>query len=66
MYSPDLYDKAWDSLKDCEGIVVPGGFGNRGIEGKIAAIRYAREDKIPFLGKPFNAFSYLLLKFSYL
>jgi CTP synthase len=37
-------------LKDVSGILVPGGFGYRGIEGKIAAIRYAREKKIPFLG----------------
>jgi CTP synthase len=37
-------------LKDCAGILVPGGFGDRGIEGKIAAIRYAREHKIPFFG----------------
>ena len=32
------------------GIIVPGGFGNRGIEGKIQAIKYARENKVPFLG----------------
>ncbi len=37
-------------LEDLEGIVVPGGFGYRGVEGKIQAIRYARENKIPFLG----------------
>jgi CTP synthase len=37
-------------LKDVDGIVVPGGFGYRGIEGKIAAARYAREHNIPFLG----------------
>jgi len=37
-------------LKDYDGILVPGGFGNRGIEGKISAIRYARENNIPFLG----------------
>ena len=37
-------------LKDIDGILVPGGFGSRGVEGKIAAIRYARERKIPFLG----------------
>ncbi len=37
-------------LGDADGILVPGGFGDRGIEGKIAAIRYARENKIPFLG----------------
>ena len=36
--------------KSIDGILVPGGFGSRGVEGKIAAIRYAREHKIPFLG----------------
>lgn len=37
-------------LKGNHGLLVPGGFGDRGIEGKIAAIRYARENKIPFFG----------------
>ncbi len=37
-------------LKDMDGILVPGGFGSRGIEGKIEAIRFAREKDIPFLG----------------
>jgi CTP synthase len=37
-------------LEDLDGILVPGGFGIRGIEGKIQAIRYAREHKVPFLG----------------
>ena len=37
-------------LAGAQGILVPGGFGNRGIEGKIQAIRYARENKVPFLG----------------
>ena len=37
-------------LAHCDGILVPGGFGDRGVEGKIAAIRYAREKRIPFLG----------------
>ena len=37
-------------LKEYDGIIVPGGFGNRGIEGMITTIRYARENKIPFLG----------------
>jgi len=37
-------------LSDCQGILVPGGFGDRGIEGKIEAIRYARVNKKPFLG----------------
>ena len=39
-----------EMLKDCSGIIVPGGFGNRGIEGKIQTIKYVRENKIPFLG----------------
>ncbi len=38
------------SLKRCDGILVPGGFGSRGMEGKIRAITYARENKVPFLG----------------
>ena len=39
-----------DKLQDCQGIIVPGGFGKRGIEGKILAIQFARENAIPFLG----------------
>jgi CTP synthase len=37
-------------LADAHGILVPGGFGNRGVEGKIKAVKYAREKKIPYLG----------------
>lgn len=37
-------------FKDVEGILIPGGFGERGIEGKLRAVKYARENKIPFLG----------------
>ena len=37
-------------LKNLDGIIVPGGFGKRGVEGKILAVRYARENKIPFFG----------------
>ena len=37
-------------LKGADGILVPGGFGSRGVEGKIAAVRYARENEIPFFG----------------
>lgn len=48
--NPNLYKEAWEKLREVDGILVPGGFGGRGIEGKIAAIRYARENKIPFLG----------------
>lgn len=39
-----------DKLEDLQGIVVPGGFGYRGVEGKVIAARFARERKIPYLG----------------
>ena len=39
-----------NKLKGLNGILVPGGFGDRGIEGKIAAVKFARENKIPYLG----------------
>jgi CTP synthase len=42
--------KGWEGVREAHGIVVPGGFGSRGIEGKIAAARYARENKVPYLG----------------
>lgn len=42
--------RAWEELRSAQGILVPGGFGSRGIEGKILAARYAREAKIPYLG----------------
>jgi CTP synthase len=43
-------DDAASQLEGVDGILVPGGFGDRGIEGKVTAIRYAREKKIPFFG----------------
>lgn len=43
-------DNAEELLGGVDGILVPGGFGSRGIEGKIVAIKYARENKVPFLG----------------
>ncbi len=43
-------EDANEIFKNVDGIIVPGGFGNRGIEGKIKAIKYAREHNIPFLG----------------
>lgn len=46
----DHLDSLDETFRDMDGIVVPGGFGSRGIEGKIAAIRYAREHHVPFLG----------------
>lgn len=48
--SPEKFAAATAVLKEAQGILVPGGFGNRGVEGKIAATKYARENKIPFLG----------------
>lgn len=44
------YNECKKLLKDVQGLVVPGGFGVRGIEGKLNAIRYARENNLPFLG----------------
>jgi len=41
---------SWERLKNCDGCVVPGGFGSRGMEGKIAAIQYCRQNEKPFLG----------------
>ncbi len=43
-------ETAAESLSDCDGIIVPGGFGDRGVEGMIATARYARERDIPYLG----------------
>ena len=43
-------DNAAELLSDVSGILVPGGFGDRGVEGKIQAIKYARENNVPFLG----------------
>ena len=43
-------NKIKEKLKNVSGILIPGGFGKRGTEGKISAIRYARQNKIPFLG----------------
>jgi CTP synthase len=45
--TPELTEKV---LGDLDGILVPGGFGSRGIEGKVAAVRYARENVVPYLG----------------
>ena len=48
--SQEIEEKGVDCLRDMDGIVVPGGFGDRGIEGKVAAVRYARENNVPYLG----------------
>jgi len=46
----EAYEKAWEKLKSVDGILVPGGFGDRGVEGKMLAINYARNNNVPFLG----------------
>ena len=48
--SEDLERDGTDALEGVDGIVVPGGFGERGVEGKISAVRFAREKRIPYLG----------------
>ncbi|MFT7859771.1 MAG: CTP synthase [Sulfurimonas sp.] len=49
--SEEIEEKsAEELLADCDGVLVAGGFGSRGVEGKIEAIRYARENEIPYLG----------------
>lgn len=44
------FDNSWELLKGADGVLVPGGFGDRGIEGKIRAAEYARTSKTPYLG----------------
>ena len=48
--SESLEKEGVDSLKEMDAILVPGGFGARGVEGKIAAVKYARENQVPYLG----------------
>ncbi|CAN1828609.1 CTP synthase [Linum perenne] len=48
--NPDAYIAAWKLLKGADGVLVPGGFGDRGVQGKILAAKYARESRIPYLG----------------
>ncbi|MGI9261808.1 MAG: CTP synthase [Woeseiaceae bacterium] len=48
--SQDIERNGVDCLRDMDGIVVPGGFGDRGVEGKVATVRYARENNVPYLG----------------
>jgi len=51
VHSSDLEKgRDWDKVKNADGILVPGGFGSRGIEGKLQAAHYARENKVPYLG----------------
>ncbi|HDR1501309.1 TPA: CTP synthase (glutamine hydrolyzing) [Pasteurella multocida] len=48
--SQDVETKGTEVLEGVDGILVPGGFGNRGVEGKILTAKYARENRIPYLG----------------
>lgn len=48
--SKDIEKQGTECLTDVDGIIVPGGFGEEGFEGKIESIRFARENKVPFLG----------------
>ena len=48
--SEEIERHGTDCLRNVDAILVPGGFGERGIEGKIAAVQYARENKVPYLG----------------
>ncbi|KAM0871239.1 hypothetical protein ACQ4PT_039517 [Festuca glaucescens] len=48
--TPEAHQKAWKLLKGAGGVLVPGGFGDRGVQGKILAAKYARENNVPYLG----------------
>lgn len=51
IHSGDLEKgRAWEQFVELDGVVVPGGFGHRGVEGKVLAARWARENKVPYLG----------------
>eukprot|EP00210_Caulerpa_lentillifera_P008485 g8094.t1 len=47
---PEKYVESWMDLRSASGVIVPGGFGDRGIEGMILAAKYARESHVPYLG----------------
>jgi len=50
VHSEELAEGVDDQLDDVDGVIVPGGFGSRGTQGKIEAVRYARENDVPYLG----------------
>lgn len=54
VFSTDIEKKGEEILSEFDGIIVPGGFGSTGVEGKIEAIKYCRENNIPFLGLCFG------------
>ncbi|CAM1502430.1 Fc.00g044140.m01.CDS01 [Cosmosporella sp. VM-42] len=47
---PESWRNAWETLKSTSGLIIPGGFGERGVEGKMLASKWARENNVPFLG----------------
>jgi CTP synthase len=49
-WDKDEHTAAWKALRDADGVLVPGGFGDRGVEGKIKAAHYARTEDVPYLG----------------
>ncbi|MGB0313658.1 MAG: glutamine hydrolyzing CTP synthase [Poseidonia sp.] len=49
-WDEDEHTAAWKALRDADGVLVPGGFGDRGVEGKIKAAHYARTEDVPYLG----------------
>ncbi|XP_052203202.1 uncharacterized protein LOC127808675 [Diospyros lotus] len=48
--APEAYAAAWETLKNAACVLVPGGFGDRGVQGMMLAAKYARENKVPYLG----------------
>ena len=56
--NPVAYHEAWQQLCSSNGVLIPGGFGTRGLEGKMLAIQWARKNKMPFLGE-YNYLSFL-------
>jgi len=48
--APEKYQIAWDKLHSASGLIIPGGFGKRGVLGMMIASKWARENKVPFLG----------------
>lgn len=49
-WGAEEHNTAWKALREADGVLVPGGFGDRGVEGKIKAAHYARTENIPYLG----------------
>lgn len=59
--NPVRYHEAWQQLCSSNGVIIPGGFGLRGMEGKILAAEWARNTKKPFLG-----INYILICFAFI